>query len=122
MVDTPACDLGGSPAVNCSAGGEQPVADIDRKPTLGPASSRPRKTLLLLAVILAAGATLAFGQSGGARSSQASPGTNAARAHTIEKKPGLHVPTPTATTRPIFASKLTTTTTAPAPSTPALAL
>jgi hypothetical protein len=121
MVDTPTRDMEGAPAAQRSAGGEQPVANIDRNSTLGRASSRPRKTLLLLAVMLAAGATLALGQPGGAQSSQASPGTNAARAHIIEKKQGLHVPTPTATTRPIFASKFTTTTTAPAPSTPALA-
>jgi len=117
MVDAPIRDLETAPASEPTADGEQ-LADIDRNSTLDWASGRPLKILLLL-VILAAGAALVLGQPGGAPSSQASPGANAATTRIIGAKQGRRVPTPTATTRPIFASRPTTTTTVPTPSTPA---
>lgn len=95
------------------------MAGPDSSPTPGRASRRPRKILLLLlAVILAAGAALAIDQPGGTPSLQASPGANASGAHTIDP-PSSHGHTSTATPPTTSASTPTTTTTAPTPTAPA---
>ncbi len=120
MVETPSDGPGIAPAEPGTVG-NQPVAETDWNST--PSRGRPylRKTLLPLAVVLAAGAALAIGQPGGTPSIQASAHTDATRTHIVDPTRGHDDLTSTApATTSTSSSTPTSTTTVPAPTAPAL--
>src|ERR1700693_3677182 len=115
MVDTRFRNQEHDPSMPSGADRGQLIADMDWRSTPGRASSRPWNTLLLLAVILAAGTALAIGRPGGTQSFPGSHGANVVRAHFIDPRWGHHGLTGAVAATTTLASRPTTTTTVATP-------